>query len=147
VRDLEIFLKENKIDRDIYLLRNLTKGKGVGFFEENSFYPDFILWLVKGDKQKIVFIDPKGIGFYPLNHKKLTLHKYLQSEMQPQITEPGVTLDAFILSVTAFDKYRDRVNKSRAKLAEENHLIFMYDVGVRVNRDYMATLFNQMLDD
>ena len=145
VQDLEKYLKENKIKWEIFLLRNLTRGKGVGFFEENAFYPDFILWMIKDDQQKIVFIDPKGIGFYHLKHKKLTLHTYLQSKMQPQITEPGVTLDAYILSVTAFDKYRKRVNKSRSKLAEENHLIFMYDVGTRVNPDYMTTLFDQML--
>ncbi len=32
----------------LYLLRNQSRGRGVGFFEAGNFYPDFILWLVEG---------------------------------------------------------------------------------------------------
>src|SRR5690606_32243511 len=32
-------------DKELYLLRNLSKGKGIGFFEAGNFHPDFILWL------------------------------------------------------------------------------------------------------
>ena len=34
--------------RELYLLRNLSKGRGVGFFEAGNFHPDFILWLLAG---------------------------------------------------------------------------------------------------
>jgi hypothetical protein len=30
-------------DKELYLLRNLSKGRGVGFFEAGNFHPDFIL--------------------------------------------------------------------------------------------------------
>ena len=30
-------------DRELYLLRNLSKGRGVGFFEAGNLHPDFIL--------------------------------------------------------------------------------------------------------
>ena len=118
VRDLELYLNQNPVpDKDVYLLRNLTRGRGVGFFEENSFYPDFILWLKDQQKQKIVFIDPKGIVRHTLKDPKLTLHEHLQAEVQPNITKPGVTLDAYILSVTPFNTFYDRVRKRPEKLA------------------------------
>ena len=148
VRDLELYLNQNPIpDKDVYLLRNLTRGRGVGFFEENSFYPDFILWLKNQKKQKIIFIDPKGIGRLSLRDKKLTLHKHLKAEVQPNITEPGVSLDAYILSVTPFNKFYEKEKIKPEKLAKENHLIFMYKVGERLNEKYMNTLFTQMLND
>ncbi|MFQ5578871.1 MAG: restriction endonuclease subunit R, partial [Anaerolineae bacterium] len=48
--------------RHLYLLRNLSRGKGVGFFEADNFYPDFILWLIDDQQQHIIFVDPKGLG-------------------------------------------------------------------------------------
>ena len=48
-------------DKELYLLRNLSKGRGIGFFEAGNFYPDFILWLVIGGKQYVSFVDPKGL--------------------------------------------------------------------------------------
>jgi len=148
VRDLERYLKQHPIPgKDVYLLRNLTRGKGVGFFEENSFYPDFILWLKEQQKQKIVFIDPKGILRHSLTDQKLTLHKHLRNEVQPRINQPGVTFDAFILSVSPFNAFYEKVGIRPDKLVKENHLIFMYSVGKRMNEKYMESLFNNILND
>jgi phosphoribosyl-ATP pyrophosphohydrolase len=36
---------------------------------EKSFYPDFIFWLQKNDKQMIVFFDPKGMQHTAYEHK------------------------------------------------------------------------------
>jgi hypothetical protein len=47
--------------KELYLLRNLSKGRGVGFFEAGNFHPDFILWLLAGGQQRVIFVDPKGI--------------------------------------------------------------------------------------
>jgi hypothetical protein len=47
--------------RELYLVRNLIKGKRVGFFEAGNFYPDFILWLMADGEQHFGFVDPKGI--------------------------------------------------------------------------------------
>lgn len=35
---------------ELFLLRNRSRGKGVGFFETGGFYPDFILWMLKDNK-------------------------------------------------------------------------------------------------
>ena len=32
--------------KPIYLLRNRSRARGLGFFEAGNFYPDFILWVV-----------------------------------------------------------------------------------------------------
>lgn len=37
--------------------------------EEKPFYPDFIFWLQEGDKQTILFIDPKGNRHTAYEHK------------------------------------------------------------------------------
>jgi hypothetical protein len=49
------------VDKELYLLRNLSKGRGVGFFEAGNFHPDFILWLLIVGQQHVIFVDPKGI--------------------------------------------------------------------------------------
>ncbi|MXX40885.1 MAG: hypothetical protein F4Z85_22985, partial [Gemmatimonadetes bacterium] len=46
---------------EVFLLRNLSRGAGVGFFETSGFYPDFILWIKKERKQHIVFVEPHGM--------------------------------------------------------------------------------------
>ena len=46
--EAEIFSKEGR-------------GRGVGFFEAGNFHPDFIVWLLAGDRQHVTFVDPKGI--------------------------------------------------------------------------------------
>lgn len=45
---------------EMYLLRNKSK-QGTGFFMNAGFYPDFIMWIVKGKKQWISFIEPHGM--------------------------------------------------------------------------------------
>jgi len=46
---------------ELFLLRNLSRGAGIGFFEERGFYPDFILWIKNGTCQHIVFVEPHGM--------------------------------------------------------------------------------------
>ena len=58
VTDLCEYVKKHKADfqlkgQEVFLLRNMSRGKGVGFAEASNFHPDFILWLVEGEKQYI----------------------------------------------------------------------------------------------
>ena len=48
--------------RELFLIRNLTRGRGMSFFDDCAYYPDFIVWLKDRDNQYVVFLDPKGIG-------------------------------------------------------------------------------------
>ncbi|PNQ72795.1 hypothetical protein C1T31_09805 [Hanstruepera neustonica] len=65
VQDAANFFNGNKDfkDYEIYLMRNVETLKSIGIYlndDSQVFYPDFILWLLKGDKIYINFIDPKG---------------------------------------------------------------------------------------
>jgi len=51
ITDLKAWCDTNRKDmkdkgQELYLLRNLSRGKGVGFFEAGNFHPDFILWVL-----------------------------------------------------------------------------------------------------
>ncbi len=102
---------------ELFLLRNLTRGKGVGFFESSGFYPDFILWIKTKDAQRIVFVEPHGM----LNEKayihdeKARLHERLPelaARIASRSANLNVELDSFIVSATSYEglkkKYGDR---------------------------------------
>ncbi len=92
--------------KELYLLRNQSKGRGIGFFEANNFYPDFILWLVHADMQHIAFIDPKGIlRLEGLNDPKIQFHKTVK-ELEQQLGDPQVRLSSFIVSNTPLEKVK-----------------------------------------
>lgn len=95
--------KEDLKDIEIHVLRNQSR-KGLGFFTEgNNFYPDFILWILKGDKQYIKFIDPKGIHHSKgINDPKIQFHKVVKEKIQPQVAAANIELDSFIVSNTSY---------------------------------------------
>ncbi|MFQ5447211.1 MAG: hypothetical protein ACE5FF_09770, partial [Saprospiraceae bacterium] len=93
-------------NRKLFLLRNLSR-KGIGFFETQNFYPDFILWLVEGKRQYVAFIDPKGLrqvqGF---DSPKIRFHKTVKEEIGPQLNDPMVSLSSHIVSNTSYQNVR-----------------------------------------
>ena len=93
---------------ELFLLRNLTRGKGVGFFESRRFYPDFILWIKTGNAQRIVFIEPHGMGKEEayVHDEKAQLHERLPGlarEIASRSDIPEVELDSFIISATKYE--------------------------------------------
>ena len=68
VNDLSGFVSEHYSDSeryDFYLLRNVDSLKSIGIFlesDENTFYPDFLLWVIDHETEEttIAFVDPKG---------------------------------------------------------------------------------------
>ena len=87
----------------LHLLRNMSRGHGIGFFEANNFHPDFILWAVSGDRQHIAFIDPKGlVRIMDADDPKVRLARQIK-EIENRLGDPNVRLDSFILSVTPFE--------------------------------------------
>ena len=96
---------------ELFLLRNLTRGKGVGFFDSSGFYPDFILWVKTGNRQRIVFIEPHGMlhqGVY-LHDEKAHLYERLPElarEIASRSGNPNVQLDSFIVSATPYEDLR-----------------------------------------
>jgi hypothetical protein len=86
-------------DKELYLLRNLSKGRGVGFFEAGNFHPDFILWLVVKGRQFIAFIDPKGIRNIGFNDPKIQFYRTIK-DIERRLGDPSITLSSFIISNT-----------------------------------------------
>lgn len=87
---------------DLYLLRNKSKT-GIGFFVDAGFYPDFILWIVKGKHQYVTFIDPHGLGRATgFADSKIQLYNMLHNETEKDIGDPDITLNSFILSPTRY---------------------------------------------
>jgi len=85
--------------RELYLLRNLSKGRGVGFFEAGNFHPDFILWLLVGDRQHLVFVDPKGIRNLGMSDPKIRFGEAIK-DIQARLSDSSVVLESFIVSNT-----------------------------------------------
>jgi len=103
VEDLKSFHDNNAAyfsSRQLYLLRNLSRGKGVGFFEAGNFHPDFILWFVEGGSQRVIFVDPKGIRNLGATDPKIQFYKTVK-EIEQRLGDPRVRLESFIVSNTA----------------------------------------------
>jgi hypothetical protein len=81
------------------LLRNLSRGRGVGFFEAGNFHPDFILWLLIGGKQHVVFVDPKGIRNIGSTDPKVQFYETIK-EIEARLGDASVKLHSFIVSNT-----------------------------------------------
>jgi hypothetical protein len=92
----------------LFLLRNRSR-KGIGFFEANNFYPDFILWLIDDVTgiQHVAFVDPKGLrNVNGMDHPKLRFHKVLKDNIEKDLNDPSIDLHSFIVSPTRFEEIR-----------------------------------------
>lgn len=133
VQDLQRYCEQHtdyfKIgERELYLLRNQSRGKGVGFFEAGNFHPDFILWTLRPDKQFVSFIDPKGIrNLEGINDPKIKFRQTIKDlEKDLQASAPEVVLNSFIISNTP--QYEVSWGKSLTLSDfEKQHVFFQYE--------------------
>ena len=88
--------------RELYLIRNLTRGRGVSFFDDFGYYPDFIVWLKDDARQHVLFLDPKGLSrFGGRERRKVALHHEIgKIEDRLRKDDPNLSLRAYVLSVT-----------------------------------------------
>lgn len=126
VEDLEEYLTKAPIlDSEIFLLRNKSKA-GIGFFEDGGFYPDFILWILKDNKQYINFCDPKGIrNLNPKNDPKINFHKSLK-EKELKLADSSIILNSFIISNTSFNEIQN-LHSDISKIELENKNVLFQD--------------------
>lgn len=144
VNNLSKYLEDNKdkINFDkIYLLRN-PSSSGISFFDTKNFYPDFILWAIKGEKQVISFIDPKGLQFVAIDDQKILLHKDIK-DVQKQLEnkeKKNIELHSFILSETKYENLNWRkINKVDKKQLEDMNVLFLED-----KEKYLDILFEKI---
>lgn len=124
VKDLAKFYQDNRdffVGRELYLLRNLTRGRGMGFFEAGNFYPDFILWQLAGDRQHVSFVDPKGLHNVRPEDPKIAFHAKVK-EIERRLRDPNVTLDSFIVSNMSLGDLRRAWRIEEAEILRRNIL-------------------------
>ena len=144
VNDLQKYVhrqhEELLAEKQIFLLRNQSRGKGIGFYENEGFYPDFILWILEGAKQRIVFIEPHGMIHDAINehNDKITLFKRLRDLSHKRFRGEHVQMDAFMISRTTLTNLQRRYpDENRQTFAEEWHILFRDPV----NLDYLSPIF------
>ena len=107
---------------ELYLLRNMSKGRGIGFFEAGNFHPDFIIWLLAGDRQYISFVDPKGIRNLGLTDPKIQFFETIK-DIETRLADPSVTLNSFIISNTFSHVMKRQWAVEKADM-EARHILF-----------------------
>ncbi|MGB7296429.1 MAG: DEAD/DEAH box helicase family protein [Candidatus Aminicenantales bacterium] len=137
VRDLKEYWAKEKDNSlaglQVYLLRNLSTGSGIGFFEERGFYPDFILWVVGRKKQTIVFIEPHGmVHAMPYNNdNKARLHESLPALAEKiasrSKTDKQVLLDSYIISATKYEDLCEKYDDGTWDMEKfaKRHILFL----------------------
>lgn len=140
VRDIKGYYEARKTDfvkRELYLLRNLGRGHGIGFFQAHNFYPDFIMWFVEGKNQQITFIDPHGMRMVQggFNDPKVRFYQEVKT-LERQIGDADVVLDSYIISVTPFNQIGLWDKRLTQKDFENQHVLFQDDSG-----EYICKLF------
>ncbi len=150
VRDLKAYWEAERekslAGREVFLLRNLSRGKGVGFFEERGFYPDFILWIVDGQGQRIVFVEPHGMVHATayMHDDKARLWEHLPDlakEIGQRTGRHDIVLDSYIISATPYDdlyRHYDDGSWTRDRFAE-HHILFQER---NKEYDYVKTLLS-----
>jgi hypothetical protein len=139
VDDLRIFLNRYKQlleSTDIFLFRNLSR-KGIGFFISSGFYPDFIIWVKNGNRQNMIFVDPKGIrNIGNFNDDKIQLCvsyiKEIENKVREELKKRGesanLILDAFIISVSPYNDIKPTFGEGKYTKEEfEKHNIFFQE--------------------
>lgn len=139
-------------DKEIFVLRNLSK-RGVGFFiESSSFYPDFIIWVVTKTKQTILFVDPKGIlmlGNFKndkivfCNETIKEINDAIGVKAKKEKLKQEIELKAYILSVTPYNELKNSWESSVTKKEDftNNNVLFIDD-----DREYLVRMFDEILN-
>jgi hypothetical protein len=125
VEDLKTYYDSSSeffADKELYLLRNLSRGRGVGFFEAGNFHPDFIVWLLVGGQQYVIFVDPKGIRNLGQADPKIQFHSTIK-EIQQRLGDSNVRLESFIISNTPSHTMNMLWSIDKAQM-EASHILF-----------------------
>jgi hypothetical protein len=108
--------------KELYLLRNLSKGRGIGFFEAGNFHPDFILWLLSGRRQHVIFVDPKGVRYLGPTDPKIQFHQTIK-EIEQRLGDASVCLHSFIVSNTPSHTMQKLWNMDKRAMGAR-HILF-----------------------
>ena len=105
--------------KELYLLRNLSRGRGIGFFEAGNFHPDFILWLLAGGRQYVTFVDPKGLVHVGVDNEKIEFYKTIK-KIEKRLGDPNMVLNSYIVSVSSSREVQKLWKCDKSWLAARN---------------------------
>ncbi|MXZ44826.1 MAG: DEAD/DEAH box helicase [Gammaproteobacteria bacterium] len=118
-------LHTNEIE-ELFLLRNMSRGRGIGFFEAGNFHPDFIMWLLGEDKQYVSFVEPHGLGREGPGSDKVQFYTRIK-DIEQRLGGPKIYLNSFILSWTKYEHLSAAWDRMDKETIEELHILFMHD--------------------
>ena len=108
----------------------------MGFFEAGNFHPDFILWLLAGDQQQVIFVDPKGIRNLPRNDLKIQFYETIK-EIEQRLGDPAVRLQSFIVSNTPSATMQRMWGMEKSEM-QKRHILFQEED----RYSYVGTMLN-----
>lgn len=147
VQDLKLYYENNTEffkNKQLYLLRNQSKGKGIGFFEAGGFYPDFILWVLYEGKQYITFADPKGIRNHSITDFKLQFYNHIK-DLEQRLNDEDIVLNAFTISNTYYEDLINTGIKLSKEQMEEQHVLFQKDDKETYIDNMISSIINESL--
>ena len=108
----------------------------MGFFEAGNFHPDFILWLLEGGQQQVIFVDPKGIRNLGPSDPKIQFYETIK-EIEQRLGDPAVRLQSFIVSNTPSSTMCMLWNMEKSEM-QKRHVLFQEE-----DKDsYVETMLN-----
>jgi len=132
-------------DRELFLLRNQARGRGVGFLvNDERYFPDFILWLKGPVRQDIVFIDPHGLitgGDLKANPKvrfRETIKEF-ERKLNRRAGRDDIALHSYIISQTSPDDLRRQTGIASDLVFNAMHIYF------REQDNYVALLLEDVV--
>ncbi|MEO6354662.1 MAG: hypothetical protein ABIO19_15235, partial [Burkholderiaceae bacterium] len=151
VMDLRTYCQSKPVrleGKEIYLLRNQSRGRGVGFFEAGNFFPDFLLWVLEGGHQHVIFVDPKGIlRCEGMNDPKLRFFETIKDiERKMCVKDPvragKISLHSFVVSNTPMGAVR-WWNPTMATWQDfaDRHVLFQKEVA----SNYIEEIFSRAI--
>lgn len=148
VRDLHAFVgtdegKQLLDGTELFLLRNKARGGGIGFFEAGAFYPDFIVWMVRGGKQHVVFIEPHGLKHEERDGLKIRFFETIK-HIERRVNEGRadyIALDSFIASPTLMSQLKWGDDWQGLDAFGQRHVLMMKDEP----KGYVGRMFRMLL--
>jgi hypothetical protein len=105
VNDLIASLKKKPAfltGKELYLLRNESRSRGFGFFEDAGFFPDFLVWLVDDARQTVWFVDPHGMARERPTSLKLRLAQEIRQKHESRLAVANIHLGAAVVTETPY---------------------------------------------
>ncbi len=128
VEDLQTFCKANPdffAGKELYLLRNLSRGRGVGFFEAGNFHPDFIVWQVTVIHHDTATTELYTTRYVGRKDPKISFYQTVK-EIEKRLGHPGVVLDSYIVSNTSSYEMEKQWGISKSEMLQR-HILFQHE--------------------